>query len=177
MSRMSTSSASFSWARAAMRRACSSESKLRLSVEMVLADEGCDGRGDGAVRRLPCPDRRRRRPIRLDFEEMDALGPAQALEHGVEALAWETGPGPDGELGQLEDLVRLPPREEVAELVGAEDEQRLVELLGAEQLDRARVRIEAHVVVGKRGARELEPDVRGRMRRLVTRILRHEHEQ
>src|SRR4051794_10390700 len=155
MSRMRTSSASFSWARAAMRRACSSESKLRLSVEMVLADEGCDGRGDEAVRRLARPDRRRRCPVRLDFEEMDALGPAQAFEDGVEPLARETGPGADGELGQVEDRVRLLPRREVAELVGAEHEQRLVELLRAEQLDRARVRIEAHVVVGESGAREL----------------------
>src|SRR3954470_12696251 len=150
MSRMRTSSASFSWARAAMRCACSSESKLRLSVEMVLADEGRDGRRDEIVRRLPGPDRRRRRPVRLDFEEMDAFGAPQAFEHRVEPLPREARPCPDGELRELEDLLRLPPRQEVAELVGAQHEQRIVEPLAAQQLDRARVRIEADVVVGKR---------------------------
>src|SRR5947199_9212925 len=104
MSRMRTSSASVSWARAAMRRACSSESKLRLSVEMVLADEGRDVRRDEAVGRLAGPNRRRRRAVRLDFEEMDTLRALQLREHGIEALAREAGPRPDGELGQLEHL-------------------------------------------------------------------------
>src|SRR4051812_28899377 len=102
MSRMRTSSAGFSWARAAVRCACSSESKLRLSVEMVLAGEGRDGRGDEVVARLPGRDRRRRRRVRLDFEKMDAFCPPQAFEHRVEPLLRETRPCPDGELGELE---------------------------------------------------------------------------
>ncbi len=55
------------------------------------------------------------------------------------------------------------PGEEVAELVGADDEDRIVEALGAQQLDRARVRVEAHVVGGEGGARERQPVLGGRV--------------
>ena len=67
--------------------------------------------------------------------------------------------------------------EEVDELVGADEEDGIVEVLAAEQVDRARIRIEAHLVVGERGARELETDVRRQIDVLVPGTLGDEHGQ
>ena len=72
-------------------------------------------------------------------------------------VAREAGPRRDGEAREREHLVRLLPRREVPELVGADHEQRIVERLGAQQVDRARIRVEPHVVVRKRRPRKLEP--------------------
>src|SRR5438270_3660560 len=57
-------------------------------------------------------------------------------KHGLETLAWKARPRRDREPRQLEDLVRLLPREEVGELVGADHEDRIVELLRAQEVDR-----------------------------------------
>src|SRR6476660_6516145 len=102
MSRMRTSSASFSWARAAIRRACASESKLGLSVEAPLADERRHIRWDQLVDRAAGADRSRRRRIRLDLEESHPLRPLQALEHAFEPLPRKPGTRADAELGEIE---------------------------------------------------------------------------
>src|SRR5205807_5355505 len=169
MSRITTSSASFSRARAAMRRACSREVRVcscpwiacsqcipdSRTVKPARLDELCDARRNEPVERISRggtgPDVSRRGRIRLDLEEQDALGPGERLDDGVELGPGEAGPGGDRDPRPLEHLLRLAPVEELAELVGAHDEDRVVELLGAEELDRAGVRVEAHVVAGEGG--------------------------
>ena len=49
------------------------------------------------------------------------------------------------------------------ELVGADHEDRVVEALGTQQLDRARMRVEAHVVGREGGPRQREPILGGRV--------------
>ena len=53
-------------------------------------------------------------------KKTDALGLREPLEHRVEPLPREAGPGRDREPRQLEHRVGLLPGEEVAELVGAD---------------------------------------------------------
>src|SRR5436305_909177 len=136
MSRMTTSSASFPWARAPMRRARSSDVKRpkcspeSARIEVAFPDQGPDGRRDELVDGAAGPDSRGRDGTRVDVEEADALGPGKAREHRLEPLPREARPRPDAELGELENRVRLGPGEEVAELVRADDEQRVVEVLG-----------------------------------------------
>ena len=89
----------------------------------------------------------------------------------------EPRPGRHREPRELEHRLRLLPREEVDELVGTDEEQRIVEALRTEQVDRARIRVEAHVVVGERCARELEPHVGREVDVLVAGPLRHEHDE
>ena len=96
-------------------------------------------------------------------------------QHRFEEVAWKARTRRDPEARQLEHRPRLLPGEEVAELVGADEEQRIVEALGAEQVDRTRVGIEPHVVIGERRACELEPRHRRQMDVLVTGALGHEH--
>src|SRR5581483_10234765 len=175
MSRMTTSSASFSWTRAAMRRACSREvswesssvianqcSPVLRTVKPTFLDQTRDGRRD----ELPdepggrCDERAhlsRRGGIRLDLEEDDPLGTGELREHVVELPLQIAGPRGDGEPRPFEHFLRLRPREKAEELVGADDEDRVVEALCAEQLDGAGMRVEADVVARKRGAREREP--------------------
>ena len=69
------------------------------------------------------------------------------------------------------------PAGEVAELVGADHEDRIVEALRPEQLDRPRVRIEADVVAGERRPGELEPRRGGRVHAAVSGPLHHEHDE
>ena len=101
----------------------------------------------------------------------------QRAQYSVEPLAWEAGPGRNREPRQLEHGSRLLPREEVGELVGADHEQRVVEALCAQQVDRARIWIEPHLVVRERSAGELEPRFRGALHILVTWALGHEHNE
>src|SRR5215472_749852 len=101
MSRITTSSASFSRARAAMRRACSREFRVccvlgsflflqcipgSRTVEPALPDEPRNGRWNQRVERLSRrdagPDVRRSGRIRLDREEENALGAVELLEDG-----------------------------------------------------------------------------------------------
>src|SRR3954468_8699546 len=121
MSRITTSSASFSRARAAMRRACSREVRVcscpwiafflqcspgLRTVKPALRDEPRDGVRDQPVERLSRSDAgadvRRGGRIRLDFEEADALRPLELLEHGFQVGARETGPRGDSEPRSLE---------------------------------------------------------------------------
>src|SRR5438034_1211624 len=120
MSRITTSSASFSGARAAMRRACSSEVRAgsvsfvrdrgqcihepRTStapVETPLLDQPGHGLRHEAVERLP---RGRGRPdvpgggrMWLDVEEDDPVAPPQAGQEALELLPREAGPRRDRE--------------------------------------------------------------------------------
>src|SRR3954447_5531543 len=120
MSRMRTSWASFSWARPAIRRACSSgvrvsSSPLRVAisvaaVEAVLFDRAGDSRGDKLVDRFAARDppahlaRRDRR--RGELEGQDAI--AVALEVGRRVARARA----DGEAHVAQDLVGpLPGRE------------------------------------------------------------------
>src|SRR5215471_2388646 len=94
MSRMRTSCASFSWARPAIRRACSSGVRVFSSplgietsvaaVEAELADRGRDGLRYEVLNRLAasysCPNLRRRHARRVEVER----------EHPV-AVAFEVG--------------------------------------------------------------------------------------
>src|SRR2546427_11184353 len=124
MSRMTTSSASFSRARAAMRRACSRDVSVESdpwrvgpaqcspgsrTVKTPFLEEACDRGRDEAVERLaggrPGADVARGLRLRLDLEEEDALRVAQPRQHGVQPLAGEAGPGSPGEPRALQPLV------------------------------------------------------------------------
>src|SRR6266566_2907964 len=113
MSSITTSSASFSRARAAIRRACSREVRVcscpwiafsqcipdSWTVKPAGLDELCDARRNEPVERISHgragPDAGRRGRIRLDLEEQDALGPGERLDDGVELGPGETGPRGD----------------------------------------------------------------------------------
>src|SRR5438045_8400378 len=155
MSRMTTSSASFSRARAAMRRACSRDVRVESdpwrvgpaecspasrTVKTPLLEEPADRRGDEAVERLAGggagADVARCLRLRLDLEEEDALGAVQLREHGVERLAGAARPGGHGEARALEHLVGALQSNEVLELVGADHEQAVAEVLVPLEVDR-----------------------------------------
>ena len=81
-------------------------------------------------------------------------------------------------LGQPQHLVGLAPGEEVAELVGADHEHRVVPLgVGAEELHGARVLVEEHLLVGERRPCECEPNIRRRVDALVPGIRRDEDDE
>src|SRR5690348_1390241 len=148
MSRITTSSASFSSARAAIRRACWSEVRVcscpwiacfqciseSWTVKAALRNQRRDRVRHEAVERLARGDSgshgRRGRRIRLDLEEQDALRATELREHRVELFAWKAGPSCDCDAGSFEHCVRLAPLEEAAELVRADNEDRVVEALG-----------------------------------------------
>src|SRR2546421_10654375 len=90
-----------------------------------------------AVRDVLAPLARGHRPGR-ELEEEDAVGPLEALEHALEALAGISRPGGDAEPRQLEDRLRLFPIEKVPELVGTDQEERIAPGTGAAGVDRAR---------------------------------------
>src|SRR5215467_761777 len=121
MSRITTSSASFSRARAAMRRACSREFRVccvlgsllflecspgSRTVESALLDEPRDSGRDQPVERLSggdaLADLRRGSRIRRQLEEENALRLVELLEHGLQLGAWEAGPRGDRESRPLE---------------------------------------------------------------------------
>src|SRR5690349_20235259 len=164
MSRMTTSLASFSAAYAAIWLACSrgvrrsasfsrslSQCSRRLRrrqapVEPEPLDEACDRGWDERIERLAARRAgaqlgRGERP-RLDLEEADALGAGEPPEHRVDPAARVAGPGGDAELDVLEHGVRLLPGREVAELIGADQEDGAVVATVAQQVDRARGRVE-----------------------------------
>src|SRR2546421_558266 len=63
----------------------------------------------------------------LELEEADAVGAVEPLEDAVEALARIARARADRDRHELEDAVRLLPVEQVAELVGADQEHRVLE--------------------------------------------------
>ena len=117
MSRMVTSVASLSWARPAMRCACSSgvsgspapgrrtsrvaRGSTTVAVEPKLLDQTGDGRRDQAVDRLAAGDAGAqvagRDRDRLELEERDAVGAGEPGAHLVEPVVRDARPGRDGE--------------------------------------------------------------------------------
>src|SRR5215210_547362 len=156
-SRITTSSASFSWARTAMRRACSSEVRVGESPFRVASEplslalsRGLQARPvqpapldlasnllgnqavDGPSRSEPGSDLARRDRTLVDLEHLDAAFGRRM-------------PGPRGhrDARKPAHLVRLLPGLEGRPLVCAEDEDRVFEALVAEQVDRERMVVEA----------------------------------
>src|SRR6476646_517912 len=174
MSRITTSSASFSRARAAMRRACSRGVRVcsrpwiaflqcspgSRTVKPALRDEPRDGVRYEPVERLAGgdapPNVSRSGRIRLDLEEEDTLGPLELLDHRLELAPREAGPGGDRDPRPVEDLGGFAPGEKALKLIGAQHEHGIVETLGAEQLDRARIGVEPDVVPREGSPRERE---------------------
>src|SRR6266567_3118008 len=148
MSRMTASRASLSWTSAAIRRACSSGLK-RFRVypcSCLVKPFGPDdvrGRGrqlraDVLARHEPGAEIAGGDRRRLDLEEENALGPAEAPEHLLEPLAREARTSCDRDARQLEDVIGRLPGWEVDELVGADQEERVTPLgMGPERVDRA----------------------------------------
>src|SRR5215203_4958935 len=150
-----TSSASFSCARAAMRRACSSEvsvgerpfefarslatlrGRLRVAVDAEALDLPCDLGRDEVVDRLACRDpgpdlAGRDRPL-LDPQHLDV--PLGRLE---------PRPGTDDDPGQPAHLARFPPAREALPLVAAENEVRAIQLCRSQEVHRERMVVEPY---------------------------------
>src|SRR5919201_1610612 len=144
MSRITISSASFSWARPAMRRACSSGVRVgsgpcasrrslatgcRRSVQAKLVDHARDGRWDELVDRLAALDTATdlvgRDIVRRDLEELDPIRLRQPLEDRVEPLPRIARARRDAELHLAQHALRILPCREVAELVRADEEDRV----------------------------------------------------
>src|SRR6266516_3469203 len=172
MSRMTTSCASFSWARPAIRRACSSDVKganrslagaLAVSVQAPRLDQLGDAGRNDVLDRLsaahPIPEVLRRDRQRFDLEELHAFGMHQPLENMFEPVMRKAGPRRHRQSGSRDDGIRVLPRQEVPELVGTDEEDRVAPAAGLQHVYGALVRIELHLVAGKRGACELEPGV------------------
>src|SRR5918911_4704303 len=135
MSRMSTSLASFSWARSAIRRACSRDFRsvcaprwLEIRVSPVEAgdfDFPRDGLRNQARDRLRCDDAAsdlaRGDVERRDLEELDAVRLLELGEDVLERLARVSGPRRDAEPRAAQDLIRLLPRRKRGELVGPDE--------------------------------------------------------
>src|SRR5438128_915948 len=190
MSRMRTSVASLLWARQATRRACSSGVRAGSgpffaasleAVEVALRDLGGHPGRHQVVDRLP--SRRALAHVagrdrkRLDLEEADALGMVETLEHAVEPLLRGARTGGHRDRCELEDAVRVLPVEEVAELVGADQEHRVVEAAVAQHVDGALVLVELDPAVGEGGAREAKPVRSVELDPLVARALRDKDEE
>src|SRR2546425_11202579 len=129
MSRMTTSCASFSWARPAMRRACSRDVSVAsdpfglgrsvaraVPVEPKGLDQLRDGWRHQAVDRLAAGDVIANVTGRdrhgLDLEELDPLGTGESLQYRLEPVARVAGAGGDPEAGQVEHRIGpLPPQE------------------------------------------------------------------
>ena len=151
MSRISTSLASFSWARSAIRRACSSDVRwsnapgslgIRVSpVEPSPLDFPGAPRPEPSRRRLAAAD------AGADLaggdsaagivEELDPLRTLELRENGLERLGRVPRPGRDAEPRQPQHLVGLLPGWKRGELVGADEEDRVGEPLLRECVDGA----------------------------------------
>jgi hypothetical protein len=129
-------------------------------VEGKPLDEVCDRVGNEPADRLaalePLTHLARGGRDGRDLEELDALRPLEPRQHSLEALAREAGPRRDAEPREAEDHLRLLPRQEIAELVGADEEERIGPVPVAQRVDRARVVVESDFVVRERCASELE---------------------
>src|SRR5919197_1308250 len=170
MSRMRTSFASLLWARPATRRACSSGVRAGsgpffaaslAAVEAELLDLGGHRRRHQIVDWLALRDSLAHLAGRdrdgLEPEEADALRALEPLEHAVEPLARVARTGAHRDRSELEDAVRVFPVQEVRELVGADQEHRIVEAAVSEHVDGALVLVELDAPVGEGHAREAKP--------------------
>src|SRR5919201_4706943 len=183
MSRMTTSCANLSWAMPAMQRACSSgvRAGMLAAVEAVSLDQLRNGRGhealDRPAARNAVTDVARSDRKRLDLEEQDVLRTLELGKDFVEALARIARPRRNREPRAFEDRVRLLPVEEVRELVGADQNERIVPPARAQHVDRALIGIELDLVLGKRGARESQARVGVDRNVLVNRTRRDEDDE
>ena len=91
---------------------------------------------------------------RLELEEEDALRPRDPRQRLLEPLDGIAGTRRDAEPRQLEHPVWLLPAREVQQLVGADQEDRVVEPAGFERVDRACVRLRLDDRFGNVGERE-----------------------
>src|ERR671911_2035200 len=153
---MTTSSASFSWARLAIRRACSRDvsrnGSFRVSPAPSLArrpavqtsafdlpryrrrNELVDGLAAGdALAELARGDR-----MLIDLEDLDAT-----RRHGL------TRPRGNRDWNQAQELLRLLPGVEHGPLIGAEDEHGVLESLVPEQVDCEGMVVQPHLGVGQ----------------------------
>src|SRR5205085_1104884 len=113
----------------------------------------------------------------LELEEADAVGAVEPLEHAIEPLARVTGPRRHRDRRELEYTVRILPVEEVAELVGADQEDRVVEAAVAEHVDGALVRVQLDPPAGEGRPGQTKPRRRVQLDPLVTRPLRDEDDE
>src|SRR5437763_3018482 len=133
---MTTSCASFSWARPAMRRAGSSDVKTcakcsrasQASIEPERLDQLRNRVRNQVVDQLAARDAlanfARRDRQRLDLEELDALRTRELRQHRIEAVARVARARPDGQTRPRDHSFRVLPRQDVTELVGADPKQR-----------------------------------------------------
>src|SRR5438105_972632 len=168
---MTTSWASFSWARPAMRRACSSEVKTcakcshasSVSIEPERLDQLRDcGRHEVVDRFAACDsfaDVAGRDRQRLELEKLDALRTGEFCEHSVEPVAGIARACRNAEARTRDHALRILPGEEVAELVGTDQEQRFVPATGGEHVDRPLVGVALDLALREGGPRELQADV------------------
>ncbi len=80
--------------------------------------------------------------MRGDREQLHPVRPRQPLQHLLDPGAVGSRAGGDAYARELEDALRLLPREEVRELVGADQEERVVEGERRQRVDRATERVE-----------------------------------
>src|SRR3954447_22218435 len=169
MSRMRTSCASFSWARPAIRRACSigvrgSSNPFLLATRVAIEAAPLDFPEDGF--RNQSGDRLALRDSfahvaggdvgRLELEAENAVAVAR------EVWRWVARPRADRETDPAQDLSRLLPAWKVTALVGADDEDRVTEAGPADRVDGERVCIDVDVgrKAVERSARKRESIVR-----------------
>src|SRR6266540_1109988 len=196
MSRITTSCASFSWARPAMRRACSSDvsvasdpfrgarsvaGSLVVEVEPERMNQLCDRRRDESVDRLsrgnPVANLARGDRQRLDLEQLDAVGPGELRQHRVEAIVGIARTRRDSKPSTGDNALRILPGQEVAELVGADQEERIAPAPRLEHVYGPLVGIELDLVVRERGPDEAEAGIGIELHLLVSRPHRHEDDE
>src|SRR5438270_11421805 len=101
------------------------------AVQAAFPDQVAHGLRDESSERSSARSERANLPrgggIRLDVEEDDSLGLVELLEYRIESLSRIPRPRRHRKPGALEHGIGLLPREEVAELVRAHDEERIVE--------------------------------------------------
>src|SRR5690348_9483862 len=167
MSRMRTSCASFSWARPAIRRACSSGVRVSsgplglvisvAAVEAELTDRDRDGRRHELVDWLAARDSRpnlgRRHGRGLEVEREHPVAVALEIRGRIARAR------PDGQPYPAQYLVRLLPAREGRALVGSDDEDRFAEAPTLDGIDSERVVVE-HDLVGESEGGLGEPQAR-----------------
>jgi hypothetical protein len=94
----------------------------------------------------------------------------ESCEHALEPLPREPRPRRDAEACELQHGVRLLPGEEVAELVGADQEERIRVAALAEQVNRPGVSVEHDLAPRERGPRQRQARLGVALDALVARI-------
>ena len=165
-----------------VRESSSALSLPRVGRGTTPADRSRRRRPPARARRSGRPSRRR---LRISLDETGTgsrsknrtrsgrSSCASTRSSSSRAIAGTRG---DAEAHVVEDLVGRAPGEEVRELIGADEEDRVV-AVARDRVDRVRVLVAHDVVVREREPREAEARVHRRRDRLVGRVGRHEHAQ